>query len=271
MIALQIFKHDERPLILSKVEHAESGTCAYDAYIWSGHAWNQRTHIAFGITGEAFDFAGHMREYHMGNGYTLLAEWSTRTGSPMITRPNHEMMEGEIAKAVALALGYEDAGELAEKHGYLICYTCGHLYHPDDGAYVDNHTHDWICDNCVLRSDGKTRGGILAYAQGFYARTDGKPSVNPWDNGNPEDDDLAEEWAQGWLDAHKMYSGASRELSAVEVADLPLSNWENFTEDPTKYTPSFMYAFEVHESTYKLSQQLGHLCRVVDGKYITVL
>lgn len=265
MIALQILKHDTQPLILSKVESSETGT-DYAAYVWTGWAWNQRQHIGFRVEDHALDFAAHTREHHVGNGYTLFVEWSTRTGSPLITRPNHEMMQGETAEAVALGLGYTDAGELAEKHGYLICFSCGHLYHPDDGDYVNESTHDWVCDNCVQRSEGQSRAAVFAHAQGFFARTEGQMSNNPY-----ADCDMAEGWAKGWLDAHRMYWDASRELSAVEVADLPLSEWENFTEDPTMYTPSFMHAFEVDESTYKLTQRQGQLCRVVDGKYIVAL
>lgn len=219
MIALQIFKHDEQPLILSKVERTESGAYQSAAYIWTGNAWKQRTYLHCATAEDALDTASLVGRCQTERGYSLLVEWSHRGQPRMVSYPSGPI-QGEIATAITLAFGNEGTG---------------------------------------------------AFALGFHARTNGQPSRNPYDNGNPEDDERAEEWAKGWLDAHRMYWDASRELSAAELADLPLGNWENFTEDPTKYTPSFMYAFEVDESTYKLTKHHGDLCRVVDGKYIVVL
>lgn len=59
-----------------------------------------------------------------------------------------------------------------------------------------------------------------------------------------------------------------RRLSNQELADLPLDGWHNVKIDESKYTVSFLKAWEVDEATYRQAQSAGVLCREVDGKFI---
>lgn len=74
MIDLQVFKHDNQPPILSKIERSESGACQYAAYLWSGHRWNQRTHIHCASPAEAHDVALAAHQCYAEKGYTPITE-----------------------------------------------------------------------------------------------------------------------------------------------------------------------------------------------------
>lgn len=169
MKSLLIFRHDERPMLLLKSwpnnEESEDVGYTYSVSVWDGNQWLQRIFWPVETEGQSFHLFDSSHKAYSEAGYTLAVEWSDRTGSPMICRSNHETIEGETATAIALALGYEDAGELAENQGRLICRVCAHLCHPDDGDYCDKHTHDWICDNCLHDFEFTSRAALLACFQ----------------------------------------------------------------------------------------------------------
>ena len=56
-------------------------------------------------------------------------------------------------------------------------------------------------------------------------------------------------------------------LNAREVDNLPYDEWENFTEYPRGFSPSYLDVWEVVESVYRYCKAEGWLCMKCKGKY----